>query len=166
MVEFRIVVFSVFLIGIISGAAIYGALTLFVFDSQSAYENGYQQGLADGVGTGYNIRDPSYQEMLTFVHTDKTNEHPYINGTYICWQFSADFINNAFNAGYRTGLVYIALAGGAHSIVAFNTTDRGLIFVEPQDDSVVTLQVGTHYFDRSKYVVDYDDTIVSFEIMW
>jgi hypothetical protein len=132
--------FSVFLIGIVAGAAIYDAVTLFVLDSQSAYQNGYQQGLADGVGTGYN--------------------------TYTCWQFSADFINNAFDAGYRTGLVYIALAGGAHSIVAFNTTDRGLVFVEPQDDSIVVLQVGTHYFDRSKYVVDYDDTIVSFEIMW
>jgi hypothetical protein len=142
------------------------AVANFNQEKEKAFADGYLQGLHAGVGSGYNVRDPSYLEMIRFIAQDKTNLHPYVENSYTCWQFSADVLNNAFKAGYRGGFVYITLAEGAHSIVCFNTTDRGLIFVEPQDDSLENLQVGIHYFDPTKYSVNYNDTIVSYVIIW
>jgi hypothetical protein len=135
-------------------------------ETEKAFADGYLKGIQEGAGTGYTVRDPSFLEMIRFIAQDKTNEHPYVENSYVCWQFSADVINNAFKAGYRCGFVYITLAEGSHSIVCFNTTDRGLLFVEPQDDSLETLQVGTHYFESTKYIVDYNDTIVSYVVIW
>ena len=79
----------------------------------------------------------------------------------MCHDFSAAVKTNAFRKGYTCLYVYIELREGAHSIVAFNTTDRGIVFVEPQNDDVVHVLVGHPYWDRSKYdVPPYDDTVV------
>jgi hypothetical protein len=137
-----------------------------VREKEQAFADGYLKGVQEGVGTGYTVRDPSFIEVMRFLAQDKTNDNPYVENSYVCWQYSADVINNAFTAGYRCGFVYITLAEGAHSIVCFNTTDKGLIYIEPQDDSLKTLHVGTHFFDPSKYSVDYNDTLVSYVIVW
>ena len=154
------------ILGVIIGTSLYGGLSSTNSGQEKAFSDGYRQGVIDGAGRSYNLRDPSYQETLDFIKIDKTNEHPYVQDNYTYWQFSTDLINNALAAQYRAGFVYIALIGGAHAVVAFNTTDRGLVFIEPQDDQVVTLTIGTHYFDRSRFTVDYDDTIQSYQIIW
>ena len=134
---------------------------------QNGYTSGYGQGIEDGAGSGYNIRDPTYQEALQFVASDQTDKNAYDEQTYICFDFSADFEANAFEAGYRVGLVYIEFVDFAHSIVAFDTIDRGLIFIEPQDDEIVTLTVGKPYWDRTIYELpDYNDTIIRFVVIW
>ena len=56
---------------------------------------------------------------------------------------------------------------GAHAIVCFNTVDDGLMFIEPQSDDIMTLTIGEPYWDRTIYEPpEYDDTIVSFDIIW
>ena len=55
---------------------------------------------------------------------------------------------------------------GAHAIVCFNTVDKGLIFVEPQDDNIVILTIGKPYFGRSRYTVDFDDTVMRYGIIY
>lgn len=138
---------------------------------QAGYSNGssegYLQGLEDGAGTGYTERDPTYQEMISFIASDKTDLNQYVEGSYVCWNFAADLINNAFNAGYRCGFVYMEFVDSAHAIVCFDTIDNGLLFVEPQDDNIVSsLVIGQHYWDRSIYQVNYDDTILDYGIIW
>ncbi|MEM3578387.1 MAG: AN1-type zinc finger protein [Candidatus Bathyarchaeia archaeon] len=108
------------------------------------YNKGYLDGVKDGARTGYNIRDPTYQEMLDFIALDKTDENEY-SENYTCLHFTADVKNNAFKAGYRCEFVYIELTLGAHAIVCFNTTDRGIIFIEPQTDEIVNVAVGEFY---------------------
>lgn len=128
---------------------------------------GYFQGVIDGAGSGYNIRDPTYFEVVTFVASDRTDENEYVIGEYICWNFASDFEANAFQQGFRVGFVYIEFVDGAHAIVCFNTTDNGLIFIEPQDDHIVTsLTIGENYWDRNLYIVNYDDTIIKYEVIW
>ena len=131
-----------------------------------AYDEGYIQGVTDGAGRGYNIRDPTYQEALQFIALDQTNKNEY-SETYTCFHFTADFEKNAFEARYRCGFVYIEFPDGAHAIVCFNTTDHGLIFIEPQDDKIVTVNIGYPYWDRAIYEPpDYNDTVVSLMIIW
>ncbi len=94
---------------------------------------------------GYVLKNPSMEEVYDFIKTDKTDENV---GTdeYVCRHFAVDFKKNAFDAGYFCYWVYILFQDGAHSIVAFDTTDRGLVYIEPQNDDIVeTLQVGHTY---------------------
>jgi hypothetical protein len=131
------------------------------------FDTGYLKGLKEGAGTGYTLRDPSYQEMLNFIAEDKTDEHPYNVNDYNCYDFTKDVCNNASAQGIRIGDVYLEFPDSAHAIVCFNTTDRGLVFVEPQNDKVVSLEIGQHYFDRTLFKTpEYDDTVVSYGIIW
>ena len=48
------------------------------------------------------------------------------------------------------GFVYLIFVDGAHAITCFNTIDHGLIYIEPQNDEVVTVGIGQQY---SGYVI-------------
>lgn len=133
----------------------------------SGYDAGYVNGTKDGTVAGYNIRDPTYAEMQDFITSDKTNLNIYNLKTYNCFCFTRDVLANAFNVGIKAGFVYIEFPEIAHAIVAFNTVDKGLVFVEPQTDNIMTMSIGLHYWDRSIFKEPgYDDTIKSFTIIW
>ena len=133
---------------------------------QLGYDEGYTQGVEDGAGSSWNIRDPTYDEAIAFTNSDKTDENEYTDD-YVCYDFTADFKGNAFQTGYRCGFVYIEFSEGAHAIVCFNTTDNGLIYIEPQNDAIVTLTIGETYWDRTIWSApDYDDTVIYLGIIW
>jgi hypothetical protein len=104
----------------------------------------------------YNVRDPTYQEALQFIGSDQTDKNQY-NQSYTCINFANDLVNNALNQGYRCGFVIIDFPESCHAIVCFNTSDRGLIFVEPQTDELVTLSTGQPYVGK---------TVLRFSITW
>jgi hypothetical protein len=130
------------------------------------YEDGYVQGVADGAGRGYTMRDPAYSEALRFMRTDQTDKHRYMNN-YTCLNFAADFKKNALETGYRCGLVYLKFPMGAHALVCFNTTDMGMVFIEPQFDMIMRVEVGIRYWvDNGFQCSEYDDTIVDYVVIW
>jgi hypothetical protein len=156
--------------GFTNGSQI-GNQTGYAQGNQSGYtqgfSSGYLSGLIDGAGTGYTLRDPSYQEMLNFLTVDKTDENQYDTNDYNCYDFTRDLCNNASAAGIRIGDVYLEFPDSAHALACFNTTDRGLVFIEPQTDQAVELKIGQPYFDRTRFKTpEYDDTIVSYGIIW
>ena len=111
----------------------------------TGFSVGYLNGSKDGAGSGYNIRDPTYNEMLSFVVSDLTDQNVYNYTSYNCFHFTRDVLDNAFAVGLKAGFVYVEFEDGAHGIVAFRTVDKGLVFVEPQSDDVVSLMVGQAY---------------------
>ncbi len=111
---------------------------------QLGYDEGYLQGVEDLTQTGWYLRDPTYQEAVVFINSDKTDENVYTDD-YVCHDFTADFDYNAAKAGYRCGFVYIEYSDSAHAIACFNTTDNGIIYVEPQNDEIVTIAIGQLY---------------------
>ncbi len=123
---------------------------------QFGYDEGYLQGVEDLTESGWYLMDPTYSEAITFINSDKSDENDYTND-YVCYDFTADFNDNAFQAGYRCGFVYIEFSDSAHAIACFNTTDNGLIYIEPQNDEIVTLTVGHVYLGS---------IIVDFGIIW
>jgi hypothetical protein len=128
--------------------------------------DGYQTGVSDGLGSGFNMHDPTHQEALDFVVNDKTETRKYIMASgdgyeYNCFNYCHDFLENAFNQELKAGFVYIEFEEGAHGIVCFDTVDKGLIYVEPQNDMIVSLKVGEAY-----EFVEAPNTIERFTIIW
>ncbi|MGQ9680552.1 MAG: hypothetical protein ACUVV4_07295 [Candidatus Bathyarchaeia archaeon] len=146
---------------------VYNTLDIQYSDLSNGYSSlkeAYETLLAGG---GYGIRDPTYNEVLKFISSDKTDENEYDPESYTCINFAADVKNNAFYKGYRCGYVEILFPDSGHAIVCFNTADRGLVFIEPQTDEVMNLVIGRPYWNRSKYCApDYDDTVIRFVICW
>ena len=125
-------------------------------------------------GYGYVLRDPSYQEMKAFLTQDETSEQEYLRNEYICVDFAANVKANAAEEGIRCAYVVIEYLGtNGHAIVAFDTTDRGLVYIEPQFDWDVELEIGRRYYEcvvppPGQYMVepDYDDTIARIVAIW
>jgi len=125
-------------------------------------------------GYGYVLRDPSYQEMMDFLKQDEISEREYVKDGYICVDFAADVKANALEEGIRCAYVvieYLGLTG--HAIVAFDTTDRGLVYIEPQFDWEVEPAIGRRYYEcvippPGHYMTepDYDDTIARVIDIW
>jgi hypothetical protein len=129
------------------------------YDSLNAW---YQANVA---GRMYVSRDPTYAEVLSLMSKDVIHFSTYTQN-YTCENFAADFKHEAFEAGYECGFVIITFPGSAHALDCFNTT-LGLIFVEPETDTIVKLTIGQPYWDRTIYLPPpYDDTIISYLIVW
>lgn len=119
------------------------------------------------------LRDPTYLEMEAFLADDRTSSNTYDRGSflrlddYVCIDFANDVKRNAIKEGIRCAGVGISFGRRGHALIAFQTTDRGIIFIEPQDDYIVKVAVGTRYFvDNGCEAVDYNDTIVKVEVYW
>jgi hypothetical protein len=115
----------------------------------------------------YKLKDPTYKEMKDFLAQDETDTKPYQIDEHTCTDFSAEVNNNAEDAGIRCAAVYIIYPKTGHTIVAFNTTDKGLIFIEPQFDEEVILIIGESYSAINNYKgQQVDDTIQRYRIIW
>ncbi len=135
--------------------------------SADGYENGYDSGLNIGRTHGYNIHDPTYSEMKDFLLRDKTDENEYIPVIYECKHFVADVCRSADKENLRCAFVIIFFPEGGHACVAFNTIDKGLIFIEPMYDMEMDVEIGKLYWCRDIYPPpDYDDTIEDIIIIW
>ena len=140
------------------------------------YDEGYEVGVEAGSGHGYTLRDPTYNEVLTFLREDKTDRNEYIEdtyGVYVCSHFARDVGNNAEEAGLRCAFVELRYLDGGHSIIAFNTIDEGLIYFEPMSDESVRPVVGKRYYQcidpRPGYYYEkpsFDDTIMDILVIW
>jgi hypothetical protein len=144
------------------------------------YQAGYQSGLQAGAKTSptepqtpqtpneYSLQNPTYQEMKNFLAQDPTNNNTYVEEQYVCVDFAATVNNNAEAKGIRCAVVDIFYPDGyGHTIVAFDTTDRGLIYVEPQFDEEVKLTVGKSYSKLNGFTsAPRDDTIQRYLVVW
>ena len=141
------------------------------------YQAGYQSGLQAGYKPGpqeqqtsnqYILQNPSYQEMKTFIAQDPTNNNSYVEDKYVCVDFAAAVKNNAEAKGIRCAVVDIFYPDGyGHTIVAFDTTDRSRIYVEPQFDQEVQLVVGRSYSQLNGFTpAPRNDTIERYIVVW
>jgi multidrug efflux pump subunit AcrA (membrane-fusion protein) len=125
-------------------------------------------------GYGYILKDPTYQSLVSFLARDKTSEKTYDVNNYNCVNFSADVKVNAAKEYIRSAYVAVDFPGSTgHSLLAFDTTDRGIIYIEPQSDEEVRLEVGKPFYEciipRAGYYYKQpadDDTIERFVVVW
>ena len=138
----------------------------------AGYKSGYEAGLKPSpeqkISSGYALQNPTYQEMKAFLAQDTTNLNKYEPDDYVCTDFAATVNNNADSNGIRCAIIDIFYPEGyGHTIVAFETTDRGLIFIEPQFDQEVKLVIGQSYSQTNNFTpAPRDDTVNRFLIGW
>jgi hypothetical protein len=133
----------------------------------AGYDNGYADGIEAGAGHGYTLRDPTYAEVVAFLSADTTDQNIYVEDSYVCSHFARDVCNNAEAAGWRCAFVLLDFQGAGHSIIAFNTIDRGLVYFEPQFDDEVTVVIGYSYAQLNGYLYPpYSDIIRDVLIIW
>jgi hypothetical protein len=103
-----------------------------------------------------NAKNPTWEQLLSFLETDNTDKMTYVPGSFVCIDFAEMVYNNAERSGIRCGLV--VLYGIRHACNAFQT-DKGLVFIDctglekyqtgPYDkDKSVTVQLGADYIPR------------------
>ena len=142
-----------------------------------AYDRGYEKGHEIGLETSDKIgltqmtvlTNPTRKEMREFLAHDKTNDNSFIINEYVCSDFSAELKNNAEANGIRAAYVRIRSTEWRHAVVAFETTDRGLIFIEPQSDREVELVTGKSfpwYMVGAVSALRSIDPITEIQIIW
>jgi len=111
-----------------------------------------------------NATDPTWSELIAFLESDDTDEHPYSEDSFVCADFAEMLHNNAEASGIKAAWVAvdfkfvlpsvttlpipaptfpsitmapdkklgygISIPGEGHALNAFNTTDKGLIYVD------------------------------------
>ena len=97
-----------------------------------------------------NTQDPTWQQLVNFLIADQTDRKEYIKDVYVCSGFTEDVHNNAEATGIRTAIVYVGFKDSAisHGLNAFNTTDRGLVFI----DSTSVSGIIDRTWDRVTYI--------------
>jgi hypothetical protein len=97
---------------------------------------------------GIILRNPTFQEVKNFILKDPTSRNAFVLNKYECRHFATDVNNNAEAAGLRCAFVLLCYKNGQHAVVAFDTTDRGMIYIEPQTDAAIQPKVGGIYQDQ------------------
>jgi hypothetical protein len=153
-----ILTFFLFLVSIVLIAAVTGFRIPAASASESTFAN-----LADPISTVAPIvvsatsntvtgatHTITWTDLVSFLEKDHTNWNPYIPGKYTCLDFSMDLVANALQQGIKAWIVAVdfTTGGPGHAFVAFVTTDRGIIYVEPQaDDTYPIVAVGKNLCD-------------------
>ena len=110
-----------------------------------------------------NAVNPSWAQLETFLWNDDTDSLRYDFASFVCADFAERLYNSAEKTGVRAAYVVIQLGpssyfpvSGGHALNAFETTDRGLVFIDCTSsnqgvnaDKVVTVEVGKDYVPRS-----------------
>jgi hypothetical protein len=94
------------------------------------------------------LKNPTFQELKDFILKDTTSRNRFVLNTYECRHFATEVDNSAEAAGLRCGFVLLCFERGQHAVVAFETTDRGVIYIEPQTDAAIDVAVGSMYQGR------------------
>jgi len=121
----------------------------------------------------FNLHNPTFQEALDFLNEDRTDANEYKEPDYVCSHFARDVNNNADSQGIRCAYVDIRYPQQAHAIIAFDTTDEGLVYFDPVSDERVRPVIGEAYWQCIEPSPGYyyekppfDDTIMDVVSTW
>ena len=118
--------------------------------------------------------DPTYEELIIFLKSNQVNQSEHNLHPFLSAQKLQD---KAEKAGYKCSWVLVTLEGGKEQVCnAFNTTDRGLIFVDHTINKIegsfylVDVNIGGQYIPKNMFneneMYDFLGTIEDYKIYW
>ena len=100
--------------------------------------------------------DPLWSQLEEFLVQDDTDGYAYIPDSFVCADFAAMLHNRAETAGIKTAYVSIDFTEGpAHALNAFNTTDRGLVYIDCTGQGFSSI-TSADYFAGGGFSGEYD----------
>jgi hypothetical protein len=102
--------------------------------------------------------DVSFAELKSFLLQDDTDDETYVEGVRTCGNFAEKLHNNAEEADIRAAFVAIHFSGGSespHALNAFQTTDRGLVYVDSIGEGLETV-TSEDWLDEEAYACEND----------
>ena len=123
------------------------------------------------------LRDPTFLETTSFLGRDHVNWNAYVEESYNCSHFACDVCLAAREQDIRCAYVHLNFPDEAHAIIAFETTDQGLAYFDPQIDMQMRVEVGRRFLfwflrpDRPDWpedieYIDHDYIVVSTYFYW
>lgn len=104
-------------------------------------EDGYQELVDMNTENNESLVNIEMNDLLVFLENDKTDEHEY-STSFLCVDFSLTLLHNASLQNISSGIALLDYhTAWGHCIVCFNTTDEGIVFIEPQSDTDVTEEI-------------------------
>ena len=90
---------------------------------------------------------PNLSTLRNFLRMDTTDS--IINYSWDCEDYTNHLLKDMLSAGLVGCHARLDFVDGmAHAIVAVNTSDDGVVFVEPQTDKIFNLSIGDNYYDK------------------
>lgn len=82
-------------------------------------------------------RSITWMELAAFISDDHTNWNEYDEQSYVCLDYAIDLVENAQRADIKAWIVIVEFSESpvGHAFVAFDTSDEGIAFIEPQTDN-------------------------------
>lgn len=117
-------------------------------------------------------KDPTYAQVVSFIYMDTTDQKVYDEATWVCADYAETVHNDAESMGIKCAWVEVNFVDGSadHACNAFQTVDRGMIYIDcTEDDKVVELVQGANYTLKSLYSTTeyYEMPVVSqFKVFW
>lgn len=114
-------------------------------DLQSEYDK-TRSDLLEGIKQS-ELKNPTWQELKEFLQLDDTDELLYDIDSFDCTGFAITLRDNAQGYGIRCAFVEIGFfEGEGHALNAFETTDRGLVYVDTtESDKMAYLKMNKPY---------------------
>jgi len=114
--------------------------------------------------------DPTWDEMIAFLKADDTDRIRFENDSFICADFAERLHNNAEKKGINAAIVSVDFENQekGHVFNAFNTTDKGLTYVDctgstakagalDNFDKIAYIEVGNEYGIVAAYFTNSPD---------
>lgn len=111
----------------------------FAFDNLTVYKYDplsiHIPNIPDSTPTPY-YRSITWVELADFIARDHTNWNQYDSNNYVCLDYAIDLVENAKKENIKAWIVGVDFTNGepGHAFVAFETSDKGIRYVEPQRD--------------------------------
>jgi hypothetical protein len=126
-------------------------------------------------------RNVTYGGLMDFILQDKTDQLIYNDARFVCIDFAVAVHDNAELRNISAGVVTCSIGGTLHALNVFNTTDRGLVYI---DSTGARADAPVHNYDKIAhierlyriepvgdispyhYVNDKNDTVSNVHIYW
>jgi hypothetical protein len=106
--------------------------------------------------------NPTHTEVVSLVRRNKIDEVPYDDDNFNCVEYSFGLIKGFLEEKIHACITWIIFdeeAEASHAIVAVNTSDKGVIYIEPQEDKIIyNMDMKDNYCDLVNWDCDWELT--------
>ncbi len=129
--------------------------------SRIGYEMSQNKDISDFGEGFYFTYNPTYDEVQAILAESKKPTATEINYYVEANGIRTAYVRCQIARKAAEGMVYVC------HLVAFETVDRGLVFIEPRSHKEVKVEVGKRYSELNGFPTPpYDDTITKIAIIW